>query len=309
MTRLLCFFLLPLFAFAHAISVSTGEGKLAGKELRLTFRIPPYEAEHLLGKAQSAGDIVGQAISFPGAQRQSSTCKAGAEELTCELRYIYAEVPGEDIAAEVTLARATVPNHVAIVRLRRGNLERQSIFDRTFERDTLRFRAPTTWETLSPGLLLGAAQLRFQPILLLLLFTLAAVAGRRAWPYFLAAAAAFLLVLPDRFYITPGFFELATSLGIAYLALDQLLFPTAKGKGIGLGLIGALEGAGLAILARPAGPAALGFGGGNLLVQAGVCALAVGIWKFWPARWQKGTFGVLAALGIIESLWLFFVRF
>lgn len=306
--------LFPVFAFAHAISVSTGEGNLEGTRLELTLRIPPYEAEHLLGKTQIPADTVGKAISFTGARLESSSCRESAEELTCRLRYIWSGDPGDDIEAEVTLARYTVPNHVVILRLRRGETERQSIFDRTFERDTIRLREPTSMETAWQGLTMGAAQLRYQPVMLVLLITLAAVAGWRAWPYFVAGLAAFLLVLPDKFYADPGFFELTTTLGIAYLTLDQIFFPAAKGKWIGLAVVGALEGAGLAILARPAAKAALGFGFGNMALQALLCALAVLAWRSVPQVWRpqvlrQGTLWALAAFGLGETVWLFFRRF
>ncbi len=294
-------FLLATLASAHSISVSVGEGKIEGDTLTLSLRIPRYEAEHL-GQAQAAA-----AFRFRDATITAQACAFEADEFRCQFTYRFSQPVGERLEAEVQLARVTVPNHVHILHLSRAGVQRQAIFDRAFERDTLDFHQSSMAETASRGARLGAAQLLFQPVVLVLLATIGLL--KRPWVYLAASAVSFLAVLPDRFYATPGFFELAGAVAIAYLAIERLAFPDAAPHWLAFALIGAIEGAGLAVLARPTAAAALSFGAGNLLLQAFLSLLAWQLARGWGKRWWRGTFAALAAFGILESLWIYVKRF
>jgi hypothetical protein len=290
-------------AWPHAISVSTSEGKLEDRALTLTVKIPPYEAEHL-GKSGggTAADAVGRAFSFPGANRIAQSCTGQSGELICLLSFSYATLPGESIDAEVRLARETVPNHVHIMRIKRDVVDRQTIFDRTFERESIDFHEPSKLETWTKGMQLGAGQLLYQPLLLALLLALALVG--RPWIYVPVSALAFLTVLPDKFYATPTFFELASAIGAAYFALEGYYFPNAKGRWLPLAILGAIEGAALAVLARPTASAAISYGFGNLLGQAVLLGASVWLAAKLPTQIRRGALLALAAAGIAAALWI-----
>jgi hypothetical protein len=292
-----------LSVWPHAISVSTSEGKLEDRTLTLSVKIPPYEAEHL-GKSGggTAAEAVGRAFIFSGAQRIAQSCTGQSGEMECLLSFSYPTPPGESIEAEVRLARETVPNHVHIMRIKRNAVDRQTIFDRTFERETINFHEPSKLETWTKGMQLGAGQLLYQPLLLALLLALALVG--RPWIYLPVSALAFLTVLPDKFYATPTFFELASAIGAAYFSLEGYFFPNAKGRWMPLAILGAIEGAALAVLARPTASAALSYGFGNLLGQAVLLGASVWLAAKLPTRIRRGALLALAAAGVAAALWI-----
>jgi hypothetical protein len=212
------------------------------------------------------------------------------------------------LRTSVTLARATVPNHVHILRFTRAGANlRQAVFDRSFESELVDLHQPTTIETWWKGLRQGASQVFFQPLLLLLLLTMGLL--QRPTSYSLAAALAFLVILPDRFYATPGFFELATAVTIAYLGAEYLLFPDAKQRWAIFALIGLIEGASLAVLTRPSGSSAFPFATGNLLVQLALSHLPLLFSRNWKATQLRIYFGAVTAIGVIWSIWVFVKRF
>lgn len=300
--------LTTLAAWPHAISVSTGEAKLEKRDLFLTVKIPPYEAEHL-GKSGggTAAEAVGRAFSFPGARLLAQSCTGESGEMVCLLNFLFEQTPGEKVEAEVRLARETVPNHVHILRIKRGGVERQTIFDRTFERESIDFHEPSALETWSKGMQLGAGQLLYQPLLLAMLAAIALVG--QPWVYVPVSVAAFLTVLPDKFYATPAFFELASAIGIAYFALEGYFFPKAKGRWMPLAIMGAVEGAALAVLARPTASAAVSYGLGNILAQSVILLAALGIASKVPESWKRYAVLALALLGAVSTTSILLWRF
>jgi hypothetical protein len=151
---------------------------------------------------------------------------------------------------------------------------------------------------------MGFVQLAYQPILIALLLFIG-----RPIPYTAAAAAAFLVILPDRFYAVPGFFELATAISLSYLALEQIYFPDGAAKWAIFAFIGLLEGTALAILARPTGPGAIAFGAGNLIASLSITLLAARFSRNIPATVMRRLQWAFAALGVIWSIWVFVKRF
>lgn len=288
---------------AHSISVSTGEGQLEGRRLHLVVKIPKFEAEDLLAK----GGNVGAAIRFAGASLAGQSCAYTGEDYQCQLEYTFAADVPERLRTEVELARLTVPNHVHILRLTRSGVMRQGIFDRTFEADEINFheagKGERYWRTIRQGM----AQLALQPLALLLLVALALYV--RPIPYLLGGVAAFLVVLPDQFYATPAFFELATAIAICYLASERWLFPQAGAAWAPALVIGLIEGAGLAVLARPSGEMAVAYGLANFALQG---VLSFSLWHYVRTRrtpippwiWKA-----MLAVGACWSVWVFAKRF
>ncbi len=283
---------------AHSISVSTSEATLDGSQLKLQLRMPRYEVEHI-----PANGLV-SAFSFSGASLSSSNCQPQDQETVCQLAFVFGATPGEQIEARVTLARVTVPNHVHILRITRGPVTRQIVFDRTFEQERIDFHQPGRIEAFWRAARMGFLQLLYQPVLLALLLILP-----RSWPYAAAAAASFLVVLPDKFYASPGFFELATAISLTYLATEHLFFREASAKWLIVAVIGALEGASLAVLARPTGAGAVPFGTGNLIASLSVSLLARRFSRNIPEHLERYLYWAFAALGVLWTIWVFFNRF
>jgi predicted PurR-regulated permease PerM len=283
---------------AHSISVSTSTATLEGQSLSIALRIPKYEAEHTTPAA------IGSAMRFNNAKLTHFDCNPVDQELLCKLAYTFATPPGELIEANVTLARVTVPNHVHIMRFLRGATTRQAVFDRTFENERIDLHEVGKAELWSRAARMGFTQLLYQPILILMLLLVA-----RPLSYLAATTAAFLILLPDTFYAIPGFFELATAISLTYLALEHLWFPNASGKWLLAAAIGALEGAGLAILARPTGPGAVAFGAGNIAASLLVILLANRFSRNISDLWLRRIMWALTGLGAIWSIWVFVKRF
>jgi predicted PurR-regulated permease PerM len=283
---------------AHSSSVSTSDAKLDGQAISLHLRMPRYEAEHIPASGLAA------AIQFKNANLATSNCAAVDQEILCDLTYQFQNPPAELVEANVTLARVTVPNHVHIMRFTRGPVTKQAVFDRTFENERIDLREVGKVELWWRAARMGFVQLAYQPILIALLLFIG-----RPIPYTAAAAAAFLVILPDRFYAVPGFFELATAISLSYLALEQIYFPDGAAKWAIFAFIGLLEGTALAILARPTGPGAIAFGAGNLIASLSITLLAARFSRNIPATVMRRLQWAFAALGVIWSIWVFVKRF
>jgi len=294
----LALILIASAAYGHSISVSTSNATLEGQTLKVQLRMPRYEADHASQSALAA------AIQFKNARLGASSCNPVDAELLCDFTYQFSAVPGEQIDANITLARVTVPNHVHIMRLTRGPVTRQAVFDRTFENEHIDLHEVGKAELWWRAARMGFSQLLYQPILLLLLLIIA-----RPVPYLAGATASFFVVLADRFYAVPGFFELATAISLSYLAIEHLWFPDASAKWAVAAAIGALEGAALAVVARPSGPGAVAFGAGNLTASFLLSLFATRFSRNIPAPWLRKILWALSALGVMWSIWLFVKRF
>ena len=269
MTRLILSLSLASLCWGHAISVSVSDGQLNGNQISLRLRIPRYEVEKL-----PVAEI-GAAIQFVGARLLTNDCGPVGEDLSCQMVFEFAAPVGEAIEATVTLSRITVPNHVHIMRLTRMDVTRQGVFDRSFEHERIDFHQEVALEAWWRGLRQGFAQIAYQPLLVLLLLLVGWVAKPPA--YLTAAAVAFFIVLPDKLYAPPDFFQVATGLALVYLAAERWLFPDAGGKWIVSAVIGAIQGAAIAVMARSAGGGAIALGAGNLAAQALLSLLA---WRY-----------------------------
>lgn len=283
MTRLILSLSLAALCWGHAISVSVSDGQVKENQISLRLRIPRYEVEKL-----PVADIAA-ALQFAGARLLTNDCGPMGEDLSCQMVFEFAAPIGEAIEATVTLSRITVPNHVHIMRLTRMDVARQGVFDRSFEHERIDFHQEVALEAWWRGLRQGFAQIAYQPLLLLLLLLVGWVAKPPA--YLIAATAAFFVVLPDKLYAPPDFFQMATGLALVYLAAERWLFPEAGGKWIVSAVIGAIEGAAIAVMARSAGGGAVALGAGNLVAQALLSLLA---WRYVSR--------------ILASLWLLVKR-
>jgi hypothetical protein len=305
MLRLSALLFLALAAQGHSISVSTSEGLIEGTVLDLHLRMPKYEADHI-PKGPNGAPNFPSAFLIANATFQTIQCNPLGDNLNCHLSYQFQNNPPDDLAVNVTLARITVPNHVHIMRLTRAGMQRQGVFDRTFEQETFHFGRAGYWQGWWRGARLGLSQLLYQHLLLLLVLAIGILSVPAA--YVAVAGAAFFLVLPDQFYAPPAFFELAAALALLYLAVEARFFPNANGRWVVAAAIGLLEGAALAVLARPAGLDAVAFGTGNLVGQALLCALGSRFLRKLRSRSPQHLATVLIAVGTFALLWMIALR-
>jgi hypothetical protein len=297
----LLIFVMAANCAAHSISVSQSEGTIDGNTLDLTVRMPRYEAEHFAAGGNGAARL-SEVMEFQGARLGNANCQDAGEDLVCRMSYSFAGKAPDELIAQVRLARITVPNHVHIMRLAKSGIQRQGVFDRTFEREEFLFGQTRYWDGWWRGARMGFSQLLYQPLVLALVFAVGAFSVPAA--YVALAGAAFFLVLPDKFYAPPAFFELAAAMSLVYLSLEGLFFAGARGRWAVAAALGLLEGAALAVLARPAGMDAIAVGTGNLGAQVIVCLAASRLARNMPPRLTRSFEWALLAIGLAALLWI-----
>jgi hypothetical protein len=274
-------------AWAHVVSMSSGDLTIRGTHGVYELRMPLYEIAHVPHPETALLDHV----RFSRAKLLTSHCHAdsGRDAYICDAEYEFA-APPDRIDTECTLASITVPNHVHLLRAEMDGKRDQGMFDLSFTRATLRFRQPSAFEialTESAGgfqrALGGPAQ-----ILFLAALALAARSRRellRVLAMFLAGQAISVLIVPHTgWQPAPRFVEAAAALTIAYLAIEILLLPTAGARWLIAGILGVFHGLFLYLFIQAAdyrpGFVLLGAGTAEIAVVA-VLALVLSRVKKW----------------------------
>jgi HupE/UreJ protein len=243
------FALLACPAFAHVMSMSSGDLAIHGTLAHYEFRLPLYEVPHVADPAQSLfAHIVFSSGGRP-ARMLTSACREDPAHgaYACSADYQFA-APVDSVEVECTFYAVTVPNHVHLLRVENGSRRDQALFDISFPRATLRFRPPTALETAvaqsGAGALRawgGAAQILFLASLVL------AARSRRELlvltAMFLAGQIAAVLGEPLTGWQPPArFVEAAAGLTIAYLAVEILVLPKAGMRWLIVAVLGAFHG-------------------------------------------------------------------
>lgn len=236
---------------AHVVSISTGEVRIEGAQLRYELRIPLYEVPD-----PSRGlDLLARVQFRSGDARPTRTaedCRVVEAEnaLLCTATYQF-PAPPDLLTVRSSLPAATVPNHVHILRATREGKFEQVVLDLSFPEAELRFRPLTpaeivvrqsggaAWRTFtSPwqwlfllGIALAAASWGEAAIL-----GLAFAAGESAAAHWFGMKA---LQLP------PRFLEMAAALTIAYLGVEILFLPRSRARWLIVAILGAFHGLGL----------------------------------------------------------------
>jgi hypothetical protein len=242
---ILMFVLLATAAWPHAVSFSSGSLTIAGVRAHYELRMPLYEISHVASPERTLLSHV----RFAGAQLLNANCAAHADSgfYVCEADYQFA-APVEAVGVECTLAAATVPNHVHLLRAEMDGKHDQALFDISFTHATLRFRPPTEAEIAVSESAAGA--MRALGGAVQLLFLAALVLAARGRNQLVALAAMFLLgqaasalVAPRALWQpAPRFVEAAAALTVAYLAVEILLLPQAGARWAIAGVLGAFHG-------------------------------------------------------------------
>ncbi len=241
--------LLPSPAWAHVVSMSSGNLTIEGTRAHYELRMPQYEIAHVASPERVLLEHVRFSSGGRDAQLQSQTCHADPAHDTylCAADYEFA-APVDHLDVECTFPAITVPNHVHLLRVEMAEKHDQALFDVSFPRATLRFRPPTPLETAmtesGAGCLCalgGVVQ-----ILFLAALALAARSGKELLALtamFLAGQIASVLVVPyTAWQPVPRFVEAAAALTIAYLAVEILFLPQAGSRWLVAGALGAFHG-------------------------------------------------------------------
>ena len=239
------------------VSISSGTLDVEGNRARYEVRMPWYEVEYMENP---------QADLFRSFHLRRGSEEAPGRDIACrhdraDDLYVCQdgfEFPDEITALEVecTFYAVTIPNHVHILKARRGETTDEAVFDLTATRAELNFIPPTWWDLLArEG---GAGARRAVAGLASLLFLVAMViAGRTDREFaalvlmFLAGQALSCLLLPVvGWRPAPRFVEAAAALTIAYLAVEVLLLPQAGQRWVVVGVLGLFHGLYLALFLR-----------------------------------------------------------
>lgn len=241
--------LLAAPAFAHVMSMSSGDLTIHGALAHYELRLPLYEIPRVTNPAESLFAHIAFSSGGRQAQLLNSACRDDAIQgaYICAADYRFA-APVDSLEVECTFPSVLAPNHVHLLRVENGARRDQAVFDISFPRVTLRFRPPTPLETAfaqtGGGVLralAGAAQILFLASLALaarsrrelILLTAMFLAGQIATATIGARA---------QWQPPPRFVEAAAGLTIAYLAVEILLLPNAGMRWIIVAVLGAFHG-------------------------------------------------------------------
>jgi hypothetical protein len=260
-------------AWPHAVSFSSGSLTIDGARAHYELRMALYEISHVASPERTLLSHV----RFSGAQLLNASCSAHPESgfYVCEADYQFA-APVEAVEVECTLAAATVPNHVHLLRAEMDGKHDQALFDISFTRATLRFRPPTAAEVAISESAAGAMRALGGAVQLLFLAALALAArGRNQLvalaAMFLMGQAASALVAPHALWQpAPRFVEAAGALTVAYLAVEILLLPQAGARWVIAGVLGVVHGLYFRLFLQ-----ATGYQAGYVLAGAALAELVV----------------------------------
>ena len=219
---------------AHVMSMSNGELEVSGATATFELRMPIYEIVHLENPEPALLGAIRLYSRGEEGERVGGSCESQEKDgwYVCRSKFEFPE-PVEVLDVECTLAGATVPNHVHVLRARRGEVTEQAVFDFTFTRSTINFVPPTATEVAFSEIWTGLARVMGGPAQIL--FVLALVLAGRSRKELLWLAAAFILaesisavVVNAKSWEPPArFVEAAAALTVAYLAVEIPMLPQA----------------------------------------------------------------------------------
>jgi hypothetical protein len=244
-------------AYAHVMSMSSGDLTIRGTQARYEFRLPLYEVPHMANPEQSLLAHIRFVSGGRPARMLNGACHEDALHgaYVCAADYEFA-APVDSLEVECTFHAVTVPNHVHLLRAENGGKRDQALFDISFPRATLRFRPPTALETAVTQA--GGGCMRALGGLVQILFLASLVLAARSRRELVLLAAMFLagqitaaIVVPlTAWQPPPRFVEAAAALTIAYLAVEILALPKAGMRWLIVAVLGAFHGLYFALFLR-----------------------------------------------------------
>jgi hypothetical protein len=281
-------------AWAHVVSMSSGELRIDGPLADYELRIPMVEVAPM---ANSAAIL--DHIRFDGGHRTVSKCAPEEDTYVCHASYEFETLVPDRLGVHCTFFEVTVPNHVHWLHAVRGANSDQEVFDRAFPKSELRFRPPSRIETFAREFGLGFVRAATNWIGLLFLLGLAIAAPRTATPLLCFLTGELLAILSGPripWPLAPRFLEAALALTVAYLAVEILMATPAKHLAWIAGILGLFHG--LSIAGFPARYSA----GAAALQVAVFVILAFGA-RHLSAIWRRRIAWVLLAGGLSGFAW------
>jgi hypothetical protein len=276
-------------AWAHVVSMSTGEFRIDGPLAEYELRMPMVEVAQMANPSSILDHI-----RFDGGHRMSAKCADEDGTFVCHASYEFETIVPDHLGVECTFFQVTVPNHVHWLHAVRGANSDQEIFDQAFPRSELRFRPPSRIETLGRGFALGFARAAMNWIGLLFVLGLAIAAPRSILPVacFILGEVFAILVGPHiPSPLAPRFLEAAMALTVAYLAVE-ILMAAAKHMAWIVGVLGLFHGLSIAGFPVPYSVGALAL----QLVALTVLALCA---RRFSLVWRRGLAWALLAAGLV----------
>jgi len=292
MARLLLF-AMCCTAYAHVVSISSGELHVNGRTATYELRIPVYELGHV---AHPETTLLDQ-LKFEGARRTSSTCQTLGETYICRADYEFERPVPDKIAVECTLFEVTVPNHVHLLYAVQGPNSDQEVFDKNFPQAEVRFHPPSQAEVIAKAAGAGIARLfkSVSGLMFLIVLALAARNTREMGILTIAFLAGEWLALPISPRIpmsfSPEFLEALLALTVAYLAAEIVFLPDSHVRWAVAPILGIAHG--LQFSAFPS----------SYLTSASItqAILLVILWlaaRKMPTAWRRPVAGVMLVAGI-----------
>jgi hypothetical protein len=284
-------------AWAHIVSMSTGELSVDGPTAVYELRMPMFEVAHIAKPETALLDH----IRFGDAHRTSGACHEEDGSYDCRATYEFSGLV-DRLDVECTFFQITVPNHIHILTAVQGSNGDQAVFDQSFPRAEVRFRPPSRIETVRREAGAGLWRAIASPAGLMILFGLAMASrtGHEAVilaAMFLAGEGMMRLIAPRiPWPLAPRFIEAAMALSVAYLAVEILVLPEAGRRWIIVLALGFLHG--LYFAGFPATYLA-----GAVAAQAVVIAVLVLAMVRLPAVWRARPAWALLSAGLAWFAW------
>jgi len=291
--RSLLLVLLSSTAFAHVVSMSSGELHVEGRMATYELRMPMYEVAHVSNPETALLDHV----KFEGAQRTSSSCMEQDGTYVCRASYEFDRPVPDKIAAECTLFEVTVPNHVHLLYAVQGTNSDQEVFDQSFRQVEVRFHPPSRAELIAKDAAAGIARLfkSISGLLFLAVLVLAARSMREAGILTMAFLTGEWLARPLSPHIplafSPQFLEALLALTVAYLAAEVVFLPESRARWMVVPVLGLAHGLAFAPFPPLYLPAAQ-------IVQGLCLALLWLMVRKMPLSWRRPAAGVLLVAGL-----------
>ena len=303
-------------AFAHVMSMSSGDLVIHGSAAHYEFRLPLYEVPHVANPQQSLFAHIRFSAGGHPAHLLTHSCRPDEAQAAylCSADFLFV-APVETLDVDCTFPEVTVPNHVHLLRADNNGKRDQALLDISFPHATLRFRPPTALETAAAQA--GGGFMRAFAGSMQILFLMGLVLAARTRRELLALTCMFLagqmvtaLVVPHtNWQPAPRFVEAAAALTIAYLALEILILPAAGTRWLILGVLGGFHGLYFALFMRATGFHAAYVLAGGAAAEIAIIGLCASIFSL--ARRKLAVIQpvpVSASLLLAVGLAWFFVR-
>jgi hypothetical protein len=244
-------------AFAHVMSMSTGDVTVEGNHAHYELRMPIYEIADL----KNPEPLLFEHIRFSTAGQDGRITKRSCHADMAQGSYICTAdyefpVPVDRLDVDCTFHQVTVPNHVHLLRAQKEGKSDQAIFDFSFSKAQIRFDPPTAMETFFTQTGAGFVRAVGGLVQILFLATLALAArsrrelGALVGMFLLGQIATAVVASKTNWEPAPRFVEAATALTVAYMAVEILALPEAGKRWLIAGVLGVFHGLYFALFLR-----------------------------------------------------------